>query len=263
MERRVLDAAWTDDGDGLLRFDIRANAFCHQMVRSIVGLLVDVGTGQLPRRRRPRRSCALVTARSSASQLARRSARLGRRCACWRRRRRLIARSTSLARRACCVSWHGLPFRPAAPILYRLPRSAAGGAWPAKRSRCVRTPRRPVRSSAPGTSSTPRVSCSAAWPRRPPASCEASTSRCSCPTSTPATTSSIVNASKVVLTSAKADGKGVYRHSGYPGGIKRESYADLLARRPEEAVRRVDQGHAAEGPARSPDAEEAEGVRRS
>ena len=46
MERRVLDAAWTDDGDGLLRFDIRANAFCHQMVRSIVGLLVEVGVGR-------------------------------------------------------------------------------------------------------------------------------------------------------------------------------------------------------------------------
>ena len=32
----------------LLRFEIRANAFCHQMVRSIVGTLVDVGTGKLP-----------------------------------------------------------------------------------------------------------------------------------------------------------------------------------------------------------------------
>ena len=31
----------------VLRFEIRANAFCHQMVRSIVGTLVDVGTGKL------------------------------------------------------------------------------------------------------------------------------------------------------------------------------------------------------------------------
>lgn len=46
MTRRVLDAAWTDLGDGLLRFEIRANAFCHQMVRSIVGTLVDVGLGR-------------------------------------------------------------------------------------------------------------------------------------------------------------------------------------------------------------------------
>ena len=58
----------------------------------------------------------------------------------------------------------------------------------------------------------------------------------------------IVNASKVVLTSAKAEGKGVYRHSGYPGGIKRESYADLLARRPEEAVRRSIRGMLPKGP---------------
>ena len=32
---------------GLLRFEIRANAFCHQMVRSIVGTLVEVGLGKL------------------------------------------------------------------------------------------------------------------------------------------------------------------------------------------------------------------------
>ncbi|MCD9625501.1 tRNA pseudouridine(38-40) synthase TruA [Rhabdothermincola salaria] len=46
LVRRVLDARWHDLGDGVLRFDIRANAFCHQMVRSIVGLLVDVGRGR-------------------------------------------------------------------------------------------------------------------------------------------------------------------------------------------------------------------------
>ena len=31
----------------LLRFEIRANAFCHQMVRSIVGTMVDMGGGRL------------------------------------------------------------------------------------------------------------------------------------------------------------------------------------------------------------------------
>jgi len=38
---------WSDgERDGaLLRFEIRANAFCHQMVRSIVGHLYDVGRG--------------------------------------------------------------------------------------------------------------------------------------------------------------------------------------------------------------------------
>jgi tRNA pseudouridine38-40 synthase len=49
LERRVLDARWEvdehDDGQ-LLRFWIEANAFCHQMVRSLVGTLVDVGLGR-------------------------------------------------------------------------------------------------------------------------------------------------------------------------------------------------------------------------
>lgn len=49
LVRRVLSARWSDvHGDGTLRrFEIRANAFCHQMVRSIVGTLVDVGLGRL------------------------------------------------------------------------------------------------------------------------------------------------------------------------------------------------------------------------
>jgi tRNA pseudouridine38-40 synthase len=45
LVRRVLAARWSADewNGALLRFEIRANAFCHQMVRSIVGMLVDVG----------------------------------------------------------------------------------------------------------------------------------------------------------------------------------------------------------------------------
>ena len=39
-------AGWDDLGDGLLRFEIEATAFCHQMVRSIVGTLVAAGQGQ-------------------------------------------------------------------------------------------------------------------------------------------------------------------------------------------------------------------------
>ena len=46
LVRRVIDARWDDLGDGVLRFQIEANAFCHQMVRSIVGTLVDVGPGR-------------------------------------------------------------------------------------------------------------------------------------------------------------------------------------------------------------------------
>ena len=46
LVRRVLDARWEDEGDGVLRFWIEASAFCHQMVRSITGTLVDVGLGK-------------------------------------------------------------------------------------------------------------------------------------------------------------------------------------------------------------------------
>ena len=47
LVRRVTEATWHDDGDGRLRFEIEAGAFCHQMVRSIVGTLVAVGTGRM------------------------------------------------------------------------------------------------------------------------------------------------------------------------------------------------------------------------
>lgn len=51
MTRRVQLARWhahgSEYGPGVLRFEIRANAFCHQMVRSIVGTLVDVGLGKM------------------------------------------------------------------------------------------------------------------------------------------------------------------------------------------------------------------------
>jgi tRNA pseudouridine38-40 synthase len=46
LVRRVRQVRWTDVGDGVLRFEIEANAFCHQMVRSVVGTLVDVGLGR-------------------------------------------------------------------------------------------------------------------------------------------------------------------------------------------------------------------------
>jgi large subunit ribosomal protein L13 len=58
----------------------------------------------------------------------------------------------------------------------------------------------------------------------------------------------IVNASKVVLSSDKAGAKQVYRHSGYPGGLKSESYARLLDRKPEDAVRRSVRGMLPKGP---------------
>ena len=49
----------------------------------------------------------------------------------------------------------------------------------------------------------------------------------------------IVNAAKVALTGAKRDQKIAYRHSGYPGGLKRVPYSELLAKRPERAVEKA------------------------
>ncbi len=58
----------------------------------------------------------------------------------------------------------------------------------------------------------------------------------------------IVNASKVVLSAGKAERERVYRHSGYPGGIKSETYGEMLARKPEDAIRRTIRGMLPKGP---------------
>ena len=52
----------------------------------------------------------------------------------------------------------------------------------------------------------------------------------------------VINADKVVLTSNKGDKLFVHRHSGYPGGLRTRSYGNLLAEKPEEAVRRAVRG---------------------
>ena len=52
----------------------------------------------------------------------------------------------------------------------------------------------------------------------------------------------VVNADKVVLTSDKAEKKEVWRHSGFPGGIKSQTYREALDRKPAEAVRRTIKG---------------------
>ena len=41
-----MDAKWSVEADGVLRFTIRADRFLRNMVRSIVGTLVDVGRGR-------------------------------------------------------------------------------------------------------------------------------------------------------------------------------------------------------------------------
>jgi tRNA pseudouridine38-40 synthase len=47
LVREMMLVEWTDLGEGLLRLDVRANAFCHQQVRAITGTIVDVGLGKI------------------------------------------------------------------------------------------------------------------------------------------------------------------------------------------------------------------------
>jgi tRNA pseudouridine38-40 synthase len=68
LVRRVLESHWTDLGDGVLRYDVRAPSFCWQQVRAMVGTMVEVGTG----RRRPGDLLAILRAtdRARAGDLA-------------------------------------------------------------------------------------------------------------------------------------------------------------------------------------------------
>jgi len=52
----------------------------------------------------------------------------------------------------------------------------------------------------------------------------------------------IVNADKVALTGNKREQKMAYRHSGYPGGLRATSYAELLDTDPRKAVEKAVKG---------------------
>jgi len=52
----------------------------------------------------------------------------------------------------------------------------------------------------------------------------------------------IINAAKVVMTGNKAAQSTVYHHSGYPGGLRKTSYAAVLATRPERIVEKAIKG---------------------
>lgn len=52
----------------------------------------------------------------------------------------------------------------------------------------------------------------------------------------------VVNAEKVAVTRDKSQSKIYYRHSGFPGGIKAESFESLIERRPEAVIERAVRG---------------------
>ena len=72
----------------------------------------------------------------------------------------------------------------------------------------------------------------------------------------------VTNVEKIRVTGNKAEDKLYHRHSGYPGGISTTNFSKMQARFPGRALREGRQGHAAQGPARLQDAEEAQVLRR-
>ena len=52
----------------------------------------------------------------------------------------------------------------------------------------------------------------------------------------------IVNADKVGLTGNKREQKLAYRHTGYPGGLRKQTFGDLLDNRPQRLVEKVVKG---------------------
>src|SRR4051794_460420 len=47
----------------------------------------------------------------------------------------------------------------------------------------------------------------------------------------------VVNAEAIAVTGNKREAKMYHRHSGYPGGLRSRTLADMLERRPEEVIR--------------------------
>ena len=52
----------------------------------------------------------------------------------------------------------------------------------------------------------------------------------------------VVNAEKVRVTGAKATDKEYYRHSGYPGGLKCETFEEAIAKHPERVIEHAVKG---------------------
>ena len=64
--RALQQLGWERDGDGVVQATVAADAFCHSMVRSLVGALLDVGRG----RRDPEWPAALLRRTERASDVA-------------------------------------------------------------------------------------------------------------------------------------------------------------------------------------------------
>lgn len=47
----------------------------------------------------------------------------------------------------------------------------------------------------------------------------------------------VINAADIAVTGRKMENKIYYRHTGYPGGLKQRTLAEMLDKRPEEVIR--------------------------
>ena len=52
----------------------------------------------------------------------------------------------------------------------------------------------------------------------------------------------VINAEKIKVTGAKETDKVYYRHSGYPGGLKSESFQEAIAKHPERVIEHAVKG---------------------
>src|SRR4051794_38748193 len=52
----------------------------------------------------------------------------------------------------------------------------------------------------------------------------------------------VVNAEKIEVSGRKREQERYYRHSGYPGGLRSRTLAEMLDRRPEEVIRKAVRG---------------------
>jgi large subunit ribosomal protein L13 len=52
----------------------------------------------------------------------------------------------------------------------------------------------------------------------------------------------VVNAERISVTGKKLEEKRYYRHSGYPGGLRSRTLAEMLDRQPEEVIRKAVKG---------------------
>ena len=211
LVRRVTTARWSvDEGPEatrrrrrraeatrLLRFEIAAGSFCHQMVRSLVGSLVEVGRGKenaAGLHGAPAGGLPPPHARSGPG--ARPVPGLGRPTGPAAAARPPEPVPADQARRLAPPCQGPYPGTSAlgTPGTLSPPRDPGPEAVSpttriAKDRSCAHIFTEGHRDPAePGTSSTPTASSSGAWPRRWRPSCAASTAPTSPPTSTPATT---------------------------------------------------------------------------